>query len=235
VLVLWCVLGGAAVLGLGYKLRPRPGRALPKPGPPPENRAESVRRILKHLQRKTIAELAEGTAGVVVGVVRARPDVDPMLAPVSGRPCLGYHLEIYSTQFDAHWKFRQLCDEAPCVAFEVEDATGRIGVDAADLELAITDGVGTLYYPPLPPAIGDRVPFAHMAVTVEEGLLLDGARVLVCGLVARDTSATDYRDGQTKLMLRASATFPLVASTDPDLMTPGKRPIDPKELYGRGA
>jgi hypothetical protein len=186
--------------------------------------------------RKTIAELEEGMAGVVVGTVHAIPGVAPLRSPARDVACLGYHLDVRDAQFDDRLRFRQLYDEARCVALEVRDETGAIRIDPAGLELAITDGPVTLYRPPYPRPLLDRVPRAAYlpAVTVEEGLLHDGAKILVCGLVARDVSvADDYRRGTETRVLRASPTFPLVASTDPDLFVAGARPIAPEELRRR--
>src|SRR5262245_26085289 len=83
------------------------------PGPPPEDRGEAVRRVLKHLQRKTIAELEEGTAGVIIGTVHAIESVAPLRSPWGGIDCLGYHLDIRSAQLDEQrWRFPQLFEEA---------------------------------------------------------------------------------------------------------------------------
>ncbi len=228
-------LGGAALVRYGWPWRREPG-PLPLPGEPPADRGEAVRRVLKHLQRKSIGELTEGNAGVVVGTVHALEGVEWLVAPISATPCLGYHLDIRRAWLDVNSPvLRQLHDEARCVRFEVRDETGSVLVDPEGLELAITDGPIGRWDPPLPPEVHSRVPplYATSPVTVEEGLLLPGARILVCGVVARDAIASDYRDGKTHLVLRASATFPLVASTDADLLTQGERPIAPEELHRR--
>lgn len=211
----------------------RGSTALPPAGGPPEDRAEAVRRVLKHLQRKTIAEVEEGTAAVIVGTVHEVPGIAPMTSPIANTMCLGYHLEIRSAVFDEHMRLRQLRDEAACTAFEVRDETGAIRVDPHALELAITDAPAQLLYPEHPPEIRLRIPgwAYHLPITVEIGHLQAGMRVLVCGVAARELAPTDYRDGVPALLLRASATFPLVASTDPDLFRPGERPIAPEELH----
>jgi hypothetical protein len=49
-------------------------------------------------------------------------------------------------------------------------------------------------------------------------------------VLTREKLASDYRDGDSQLVFRASATFPLVASTDRDLLRQGDRPIAPAEL-----
>ncbi len=230
------ILIGAALL-LAAAARALPNimrRELPAAGPPPESRGEAVRRVLKHLERKTIAELADGEAAVVVGTVSGIDGVQPMAAPYSGAPCLGYHLRIHANLLEQILVRRQLHDEARCVAFCVRDATGVIAVDAQGLELAITATTPQLIAPPHPRSVVARIPaYSHLPVVVEEGVLQPGVAVLVCGVVSRELTATDYRDGKANLMLRASVTFPLVASTDADLFVESDRPIAPAELHRR--
>lgn len=215
--------------------RPRTPAGLPQPGPPPEDRGEAVRRVLKHLQRRTIAEIKEGDAAVIIGTVHALPGITMLTAPITNAECLGYHLDIRSAVFDQYMRLRQLHDDARCTLIEVRDETGSVLVDPQGLELAITDQPAQMWHPPFPPHVIGRIPgwAYHLPITIEEGLLRPGARILVCGVAARELAATDYRDGEQRLVLRASATFPLVASTDRDLFEPGDRPIAPEELRRR--
>jgi len=226
---------GAFVGASVMYLWPRGPRPLPLPAGPPENRGEAVRRVLKHLQRKTIAELEEGSAAVIIGTVHEVDGVERLTAPISGTSCLGYHLDVRRAVLARNVWFLQVHDRARCVKLEVRDATGSVLVEPERLELAITDGPIGRWDPPLPPPIAAVVPpaFRGGPVTVEEGLLQPGATILVCGVVATEQLATDYRDGKQRFVLRASATFPLVASTDPDLLTQGDRPIAPEELHRR--
>lgn len=226
------VLVSAAAVAVVALRRQRDPNALPAPGGPPEDRGEAVRRVLKHLQRKTIGEVEEGTAAVIVGTVHAIPGIQMLVSPISRASCIGYHVDIRSAVLDDAMRLRQLKDEAQCTAFEVRDETGAIRVDPAGLELAITDTPGQLLHPPYAPHILQRLHASavHLPITIEEGLLQPGMKVLVCGVAARELAPTDYRDGVPALLLRASATFPLVASTDADLMTPGDRLIAPEEL-----
>ena len=60
-----------------------------------------------------------------------------------------------------------------------------------------------------------------------------GAQVLVCGVAVRELAPTDYRDGAHALVMRATSTFPLVASSDADLVKQTDRPIAPEELRTR--
>lgn len=218
---------------IGHALQSKKARnALPDAGPPPETRAEAVRRVLKHLQRKTIAEMGEGEAAVIIGTVVGE---STLTSPFTGAPCVGYHLRIRANLFEQFLQYRQLHDEARCASFVVRDATGWIAVDAQGLELAITGTTGVLVDPPHPRPIMMRVPpFSHLPVIVDEGVLMPGMDVLVCGVVSRDQlAASDYRNGTSQLILRASATFPLVASTDDDLFVEALRPIAPEELHRR--
>ena len=207
---------------------------LPPPGPPPHDRAEAVRRILKHLRRSAIADLEEGSAAVVLGTARAIPGRAPLHSPVTGRDCLGYHLDVRLVELDERWLFPAVYEDARCGDFDVVDATGTVRVLGAGLELAITDGIGERWTGvPMPLRPFVRVDHSTKPVTLEEGLLVDGDTVLVCGIVAREPTATDYRDGAPLLAIKAAPRFPLVASTDRDLLVPGDRPIAPEELARR--
>lgn len=222
--------GGIALGGWLGRMR----KALPPPGEPPRDRGEAVRRVLKHLQRRTIAELGDGTAAVVAGTVRAIQGVSLLRAPFTGSECIGYHLDVRAARLEHGIHFPQLREEARCVSFEVVDATGTLLVHAEGLELAVTDGPIGTWHPPLPLHVSALVPAYHYyPVTVEEGLLLEGAQVLVCGVAVREAAASDYRDGAQRLVMRATSTFPLVASSDADLFKATDRPIAPEELRSR--
>jgi hypothetical protein len=220
---------------LGYALRalkvasdgPKP--RLPPAGGQPQDRAEAVRRILKHLERKTISELSEGNAAVIEGTVRAS-SAPGLTSPHGGARCIGYHLDVRLAWME-NFKFRQIYEEARCGDFEIEDATGVIRVSGVGLELAITDGP-FVFVQRVPPPLQSRVHHPG-PLTIEEGVLLPGANVLVCGVVTSELSVTDYRDGKPIYTLRATPSFPLVASTDRDLFLPGSRPIAPEELHRR--
>jgi hypothetical protein len=233
-LALGALLGGA-LTALFHRVFARPARrALPAPARPPQDRGEAVRRVLKHLQRRSVAELREGEAAVIVGIIHEVPGVARVRSPISHTECLGFHLDIRRVDFDPPvWTFVQLYEHALMVDVDIRDDSGAIRVDARGLELAITDAPIARWSPPLPPALLALVPpqFHHAPITVEEGLLHAGARILVCGVVERSLAPTDYRDGASAFVLRASSTFPLVASSDADLLTPGARPIAPEELH----
>lgn len=226
---------GVVVLGLAVATGTA-RRSLPAPGDPVRDRGEAVRRVIKHIQRKTTAEVAEGTAAVVVGTARAIAGAPLLRSPLMGIECIGYHLDIRATHAAAGARPPPLREEARCVAFDLEDAHGSLCVAAEGLELAITDGPIGRWSPPLPPEIAALLPPAYhfWPVTVLEGVLLPGAPVLVCGMAATELAATDYRDGAPRRSLRATETFPLVASTDADLFHSSERPVRPEDLARRG-
>lgn len=213
----------------------RAPKELAPPPDPPETRGEKVRRVLKHVRRSSIATLQEGDAAVIEGYVRALPRSGPLTSPLAHAPCLGFHLDVRLLAGD--WRVIQLHEVARCVDFEIVDQTGAMVVSAQGLELAITRAPEHHLEPPYAPEIAAFIPqmYHYHPVTMEEGLLVPGMRILVCGVATRELTATDYRDGGSRLVLRASQTFPLVASTDEDLFTPGDRPFAPEELRrGRG-
>ena len=137
---MWFVIAciASSIAGTLGTLLVRAKQALVRPVPPGcpvhrrRNRGESVRRVLKHLQRKTIGELEEGTAAVVVGVVRAIPGVALLRSPATNTECLGYHLDIRGAQhemrLDMTLRIPQVHEEARCVALEVHDPTGALRV-----------------------------------------------------------------------------------------------------------
>jgi hypothetical protein len=191
----------------------------------PVSRPEAVRRVLYHIARRSICELSEGEAAVVRGIANAI--TEPLLAPLSRRPCIGYHVRIQT--FDG----RVIVDQARCAPFALADDTGAVGVRGEGLELAVTDAPVFVAYPPLPPQLAPWVPPAirHLPLHITEGLLLPGLEVAVCGVLQTAIVAgTMYRDREIRYELTSSPTFPLVASPDADLVEPPPRPIRPEEL-----
>lgn len=192
------------------------------------SRSEAVRRVVRHLVRRPIDELHDGDAAVVRGTASAI--VPPLLAPISGRPCIGYHVRIYLQA-----GYALIVDHARCNSFEITDATGRVCVRAEGLELAVTTEPLSPAWPPLPPPLLLLLP-AHchgQPVRWTEGLLLEGAQVAACGVMRTTVIGGEmYRDLHTRGELIASPTFPLVASPDPDLAWPSPRPYQPEELRG---
>ena len=195
-------------------------RALPRPAGPPPDRTESVRRVLKHIVRRRIADLAEGSAAVIVGRVRAGADV--LTSPVSQTACIGYHAVVPG-----------FAEVARLLPVDVVDGTGVVHIDPTGLELAILRRlkyVVTARQVPMLRELAPNLPI-DWPVTVEEATIVADAAIFVCGVPTYEAIPTDeYRENASRWVLRSTPTFPLVASTDPDLAVAGKRPIEPEEL-----
>lgn len=180
-------------------------RAMTNPSEPIQNRTEYVRRLLKHVERKTIAELTEGQAAVIRGRVRALPNVPLILTsqPDVGAIAINIrHLNSLGEQFTEEWS---------CRDFELVDETGAIRVEGKSVDVAITVAVvplRTLYT-----IVGTRF----------EGVILPDTEVLVLGMVSIDSEATDYRDGEQQRVLRVTESFPVAVSNDRDLFEPGEK------------
>jgi hypothetical protein len=190
------------------------------------SRSEAVRRVLRHIARRPIAELTEGDAAVIRGMAVAVDD--PLVAPLSGRPCIGYHVLIRD-----HLSGDILVDHARCQRFFVVDDTGEVLVRSAGLELAAIEAPRVLLSVTRTPYIARWLPPAWRGdlVVVTEGMLVPSATVAACGVMQTTLAAGElYREGRTHRVLVASPTFPLVASPDRDLEVPSPRPMRPEEL-----
>lgn len=208
---------------IGGALR-KPRKELPE-GAGPADRIENVRRLLKHLKRTEVAALTDNAAGVLVGIVTGEPQ---LTAPLSGAKCLGYHVSVRAAD---NLGYPLVFDDARCGDFSITDATGVAHVRGDGLELAITSAEIRRFERPFPGWLRPMVPGWVLMADVREGLLIPGATALVCGVATENRVADTYRDGErVALELQNTPTFPLVASTDPDLMRQGDRPIDPQEL-----
>ena len=222
------ILGSAAVflfMGTIFALirqvasKPKGARALPAP-PAPEDRAEKVRRVLKHVTRKKINELVEGEAAVVIGVAQPLPNSVPLTSPMNQQPCIAYHVEQRAPE-----TFNSLLQEnANCSDFLLRDDTSEVLVRGLQLDFAVAAGPWVERY--VPDATGQNR--LH-----REALLLPGAEVSVCGaVVLRSIASADYRDSQHQMEIVATPTFPAVASTDDDLIAPPREQISPAQLRG---
>jgi hypothetical protein len=161
---------------------------------------------------------------VLVGAVTGTPR---LTSPLSGTPCIGYHVSVRAADVNYPLVF----DEARCGDFALADASGTAEIRGEGLELAITAATAQRYERPFPGWLRPMAPGWALVVDVREGVLQPGDTALVCGVATSERIADSYRDGaQVALALQATPTFPLVASTDPDLLRQGDRPIDPQEL-----
>lgn len=94
--------------------------------------AEQLKRALARAKRFSISALPEDTLGRVVGT--ARPVGEPLLAPMTERPCVYYRVEVRQTQRQGH---RTIITESRSVPFFLEDETGRAMVDPEGASVAL--------------------------------------------------------------------------------------------------
>lgn len=217
------VLGVAGVILAGLFKPPRES--------PGVSRSEAVRRVLRHIARRPIAELSDADAAVVRGHAVAVDE--PLVAPLSGRSCIGYHVLIRDYLLG-----EIVVDHARCGRFAVADGTGEVLVSADGLELAATEAPPMYLSPPLAPTIARWVPpsWRGHTLVLTEGLLIPGAQVAACGVMQTAIAAGGmYRDGRAQRVLIASPTFPLVASPDRDLEAPSPHPVRPEDLRDQPA
>ena len=113
------------------------------------SRSEAVRRVLRHIARRPIAQLADADAAVVRGEAVAVDD--PLVAPLSGRRCIGYHLLIRDRTLG-----EILVDHARCARFIIVDDTGEVLVRSEGLEFAAIEAPPMFVAWPLPPRSGNR-------------------------------------------------------------------------------
>ncbi len=188
--------------------------------PPPIDRAEQVRRVLKHVTRKKINELVEGEAAVVIGVAHPLPDSVPLTSPIMQQPCIAYHVEQRAPE-----TFNSLLQEnANCSDFLLRDDTGEVLVRGLQLDFAVAVGPWVERY------VLDAAGHHRLH---REALLLPGAEVSVCAaVVLRSIAASDYRESNHRMELVATPTFPAVASTDDDLIIAPREQISPAQLRG---
>jgi hypothetical protein len=85
-------------------------------------------RALRRVKAWPIRELPEGVFGRVIGT--ARPVDLPLIAPISGRACVWYRVDV-SGQGIATIR------ESRAVPFALEDSSGRVVVDSSGADLAI--------------------------------------------------------------------------------------------------
>jgi hypothetical protein len=219
------------VIGLGVVGVILVGLFRPPRATPSVSRSEAVRRVLRHIARRPIAELADADAAVVRGAAVAVDE--PLVAPLSGRSCIGYHVLIRDYLLG-----EIVVDHARCGRFAVVDDTGEVLVSADGLELAATEAPPMYLWPPLAPTIARWVPPSRRgsSLVLTEGVLVAGAQVAACGVMQTSIAAGDlYRDGRAQRVLIASPTFPLVASPDRDLAAPSPHPVRPEDVRDQPA
>lgn len=228
--MLWITVLSVVVVASSWIGLKAVGKTAAKALPPePVDRAEKVRRVLKHVTRKKIGELLEGEAAVLIGVAQPLPGAVPLTSPLQQQPCIAYHVEQRATDLTQ----TLVHENASCSDFLLRDDSGEVLVRGMKLDFAVA--IGPWVERLLRDANGHTM--LH-----REALLLPGAEVAVCGaLVMRSLPASgnhertlgtesDYRESNHRMELVATPTFPAVASTDDDLIIPPDQQISPAQL-----
>jgi hypothetical protein len=199
------LLAWIAVIASGTALRARERRS-------PN---ATMRRQLKATPRVKIAELPESQVGCTVG--RTRPlEQTPMLeAPLTGRPCLFYLVEV---ELQAGRNWRLIARERSPLPFIIQDGTGRAVIEPAEARLDIAfDFVDYVWNNPRqrehafllrvqPTIVGvlftNQVRFREAIIGVDELVSVLGAGVREADPLAPPTES--YR-GEPKTRLRFSS------------------------------
>lgn len=198
-----------------------------------------VRRGQWQAQRATtIADAPDGKV-VIVGTARRLPDSPRMWAPITGRECLAYDVEVLDTSGDVR---RRVGGEARCATFVLEDGTGtaivqlelasQTGPRIVEGELQLTADYdakagGTTEAPLRAVAELLRkldIKFGFWTVRhCTEAVLVDGATVAVRGKARRTTDpdpqhVDEYRQAPTRLLLVGDADTALWISDTPSIV-----------------
>ena len=154
------------------------------------------RRALERTPRTPIGEVRRGAPVRVVGQVRFA--VEPLRAPMSGRPCVCWHVRVQEAKQGAQGgSWANLIDEVDGQDFLLEDETG-VAVVAGVLPEATLASAGPWidnYVDDFPPEVeeflrkqGEQVRGAtgKRVMRFEERILDEGAQVAVLGMAGRE-------------------------------------------------
>jgi hypothetical protein len=188
-------------------------------------RSRRIVRLLRRTPRVAIADHEGSLARRIVGEVIA---LEPLLAPISGRPCVCYAIAAFvlapSPSGDGTQEWRPIGTEHGGVPFLVTDGSGRARVDPAASELLIRSSektderhAGARRYLL---ARGHAPPHPHFHL--REGIIGPGARVAVAGMGVRvpdtapPTAEVGYRSGAEIILAMSGAKdLPLLISDHP--------------------
>ena len=181
---------------------------------------ETLKRKVRAARRWKIGEIPEGTLGRIVG--RAGALRETLFAPITGRTCVYYVVELREHQADMVTIVR----EERGVAFVVEDDSGRAVVEPEGAKLVLTTDArtssGGIGDAPTPPelaflrrhGVGER----GRVLTYHEAIIEIGEPVAVVGAGMRehdpDAPAGMYRETAMRLRMTSGRRHPLVISDD---------------------
>lgn len=191
---------------------------------------QKLRRRLRDMRARPIAELGDGQLGKVVG--RARAINDTLAAPLTGRRCVYYVATVEerrSSGKSSYWK--RIIYETHCVPFMLEDGSGRALVDATAAQLAVdfdgSSASGTFDDPNETERAflarhheSGEGWFFNRTLRYREAVIAEGETISVLGSGTREPDpdappTAAYRgDAPTRLRLTSSHRYPLVISDD---------------------
>lgn len=182
-----------------------------------------IRRTLAKLPRTPIGQLVEGELARVVGTVKQLDHT--VIAPVSGAPCVYYHV-VVDRKYGGKW--RRLIDLPHGVPFILEDDTGHVYVDAQRAQLTTQH---VRFYPSIypdpafdqflvangvPPVIKQNLRVHEMRIDVGATFCVLGAGV--ADIDPKAMHPETYRgERATRLRFAGAKKYPLVISDDPAL------------------
>ncbi len=185
-------------------------------------------RIRRRLARRAPVAVAEALEGPVRLIGRVHPTGEPLIAPISRRPCIAYQTKISLGNDDGWNKALGLEDMCP---FILADETGQavIEVEAGPYSILLVPGSSassSLFREDSAEMknargllrsenIDDQTFFGkNRPVKFSESVLLAGAEVSVAGRctreVALDGERGGYRDLPQRLVVRGTAEEPLL-------------------------
>lgn len=196
---------------------------------------QKAKRALREARTVPIERASEGRVVKVCG--RLRYAGEPLRAPLSGRPCAAWRVEVDEYRRSGksgHWS--NIITEMDGGPLEVEDDTGRARVDALGAQLVIlrdahfTSGTFNDAGPALEAYLArhghDSTGFLGLnrGLRYKEGVLEEGEEVAVLGLARweHDPSvdargARGYRELPRRLVVDATAEGKLLVSDDPSV------------------
>lgn len=193
-------------------------------------RAQWGRVLRRHPSRRVV----DARVGPLKIVGTARPIGQPLIAPLSGRACLGYTIVIRGgTDGD-----RVLTSESTCADFHLVDETGALLIHAAMATLVLRDDTAFVSggmkrpEPAVEAYVGSRGiqsrdTFSNPPLHCQESILAVEAQVVVFGPCQQEidpapAQVADYRELPTRFVITGGESAMLV-SDDETLVNLGRR------------
>jgi hypothetical protein len=189
-----------------------------------------LRRQIRKAPAFAIDALPEDTVGRIVGPVQ--PANETLAAPISGRPCVLWVLEIIEN-LGEDWPSMRILHRQHGVPFVVEENGARAVIDPTSAIVSLVfdrsnmssgpDGADMLQKRVLKEYLGHR-DFTHTVdLSYHEAIVEVGEKVAVVGSGTREpdphAQSAAYRDGgRTRLRLTSSEKYPLSITDDPRCM-----------------